>query len=339
MRDELRRLFDAKHRLAVDAAGRLTGEDLDDLEGMVRGSQPVPDLSRALQLLVTAAPDRGRELAAAVATDRRRPTADRVVAVHNLTRGAGPAAQATLRRLALDDELLVRIAAIRDLGRVGTADALDVLTRASRAPEEPLRRLAVLSAALVAFRENIEGHEPLLAEPRPSTEVRWQTDIAMEGIEPEAARSVVGQAEMSGYGLQPGIEAGVRLECGRQQLALIPAQNLVSGGSLVHPGSARQLAAVVATQAEADRSWATSHLVLTWPSDDHLEIGIFRTDGRPVFGGTWRAEGRFEVVGLRGGGNFSVEVVGRTGEEGIVLERGRSGSTGDRRQPQPARGL
>jgi hypothetical protein len=108
---------------------------------------------------------------------------------------------------------------------------------------------------------------------------------------------------------------------------LLPAREITRRTAVRFPGSTRRLAALIAEKAEVEDTYSTSLLVLTWPrDDDEQEIGVFRTDGRPMYGGTWRADETFELGGLMGAGPFTAEIEGTT-RDGIAVEVARAGRT------------
>jgi hypothetical protein len=325
MRDDVAALFDFKHELPAEAAAQLTSEAVDEVSAMVRGRVPAPDLSRAMEILLDARPLTLRRALPGIAQDQGRPVADRAVAVRFLSRAGGRAAQQQLRELTRDDALLVRLSAARELGAIGTRAALPDLERLVRSPDEPIRRMAVLSAALVAFRSNVPGHEPLLPARFPAARARWDTEVKVGDAEPATAEKAAADIEL--YALEPAPRAAKALECGRQRLVLLPARELVVRGNVRHPGATRRLAAVVAEKAEVSDRYATSLLILMWPrGDGEQELGAFRTDGTPMYGGTWSEDGAFELTGLGGRNVFTVEIEGTT-RRGIVVEVARAGRT------------
>jgi hypothetical protein len=325
MDDDLKRLLDAKHVVPADAIRSLAPAALDELDELARG-----DVPQALELLVEVEPERVAEYARALVADESREPALRALSARLLARTQGQAAETELISLAATDHPTVAAAALRELGGVGTSRCLDVVAR--RGQSEDLAPLATLTAALVAFRSGVEGFEPELPAVRADDVVAWDEAIQVERIAPDEAFDIARQLRTYGAELSPA--EAERFDCrGRRYAALLVAE-IMEGGTIVLPPSGR-LVAVVGAQAEADQSWSTALLALAWPAKRGHAVGVFRTDGQPVYGGTIDAGGTFELSGLVGGGRFSAHVRGEAGD-GLRFDEARSGVT-EQRAVMPTR--
>jgi HEAT repeats len=325
MRDDVAALFDHKHGLPRDAVAQLPPDAVDEVAAMVSGRVLAPDLSRAMEILLHARPQALRRALPDIALDSARPVSDRAVAVRFLSRAGGRAAHQHLRALTRDDEMLLRLTAASELGAVGTRAALPELERLVRSPDEPVRRMAILSAALVAFRHDVPGHEPELPRRFPPSRARWDTEMQIREADPAIAEKAA--RDVSSYGLQPAPSAAESVQCGRQRLVLLPARELTKRAAVRYPGTTRRLAAIVGEKAEVDETYATSLLILTWPSTDGgQQLGAFRTDGTPMYGGIWNEDETFELAGLSGAGAFTAQIEGNT-RRGIAVEVARAGRT------------
>src|SRR5512133_3681150 len=163
--------------------------------------------------------------------------------------------------------------------------------------------------------------------------------MRLRELELGAAEAVA--AQVRGYGVQLELAAAKALDCGRGRFAVLPSLEVADGGAVRFRPSTRAAAAIVAKKAEVDDSWSTARLVLIWPADDGetLGVGVFRTDGRAVYGGSWDPNGAFRLDGLADGGPFTIAIDGTT-RDGLVVEVALSGRSGASKQaPMPTHGM
>lgn len=319
MDNDLRRLLDAKHGVPADAVRALSPDAVDELDELAGAYVP-----QALEMLAEVRPERTIDLARSLAADESREPALRALAARLLARVLGVDAEPDLISLISTDHPTVASSALRELGSVGTPRCLDAVTRWKRS--DALAALATLTAALVAFRSGLDGYEPELPALRADDVVEWDEDIRIERLDPREALEIAGQVRT--YGAEVSAEQSHDFVCrGRRSVALL-ASDVADGDAIVLPSSGR-LVAIVAAQAEADRSWSTALLVLAWPIKQAHAIGVFRTDGLAVYGGTIDEGGSFDVAGVVGGGRFSARVRGEAGDA-LRFDEARSGVTEQR---------
>ena len=316
MDDDLRTLLDTKHTVPAEAVRSLSSTALDELEELAAADMP-----QALELLSEVRPERAAALARVLAGNEAGEPAMRALAARVLARTLGPDAEPELIALAASGDPTIAATALRELGGVGSPRCLDVV--AAWKESEGLSSLATLTSALVAFRSDVAGYEPELPARRGDDVVRWDEDIRLERLPSDESRRIA--AQIRTYGASLSDDEAHLLMCRERRFAVLLSADVVVDRRVVLPATGR-LAAVIATQAEVDGSWSTALLALAWRSKGGHAVGVFRTDGRPVYGGEADEAGAFELVGLVGGGQLSAHIRGEAGD-GLRFDEARSGVT------------
>lgn len=229
-----------------------------------------------------------------------------------------------LQRLAQDADAGVASAAVKVLGRTANPDALPILAQVARHADAQLRKRVDFSAALIAHRFNLPGHDlpsvklaHYLEMPRPNLGVKARPTT------PEEHAAVMSSLAQHALAL-PAQLATWDLECGKKRWALVLDNALLSPwkpsefvAKKMHLGQLAMRNHVTGTYAPGLAFLLTGH------GAKGFEVGMYRANGELIFGGEGKLVGdmiTFAMHGTDRPGAAATTLEGSYGPSGLELK-------------------
>ena len=192
---------------------------------------------------------------------------------------------------------------------------------------------------MIAYRAGLAGFElPVLDATRrlPAPAIA-NTAVHISDARPEDALRVVEQTRADSYGVVGDTEGVAMIQCGRRNLAV--AIDAPLRATPVKRLAGPTIAGLVAVQAEADGSFATSLLILTWPNSEMgVHVSVNRPSGRVMYFGEGKIDGdaiRFQLDAVNGPGATETTVTGTLAGGGLTDLKISSGKTMERMRLVP----
>jgi hypothetical protein len=225
-----------------------------------------------------------------------------------------------------DEELPVRLRAIRGLGRIGTRSSLPALDRQDADPGTREAKELALARTLIAYREGVDRDdiEFVLGKRRRPGDPDQMLPLQLRTTTSKLVRDAVADLGSHPYGIDLADEIAFDIRIGDAQWLL--ALNRQAIGSSVIPEVTRRrlVAGLMLRLAPAVDSYAVQHIVFTRPAGGALaEILVLRTDGELMYSG--RAETSdgvlgFELRDIDRAATAPMRVDGRLTSSGFELE-------------------
>jgi HEAT repeats len=260
-----------------------------------------------------------------IVEDQQAPSRFRQVAIASLGVLKGAAID-VIQRHALDTDPQVAVAAVKVLGRVADVTALPTLIEAQQRPDPAVRQRAAFAAALIAHRFNIRGHDlpsvkTMTCLSAPPTAVAAKVQV--RPMPAEEATAVKASLERHAIALPPAI-ATWSIECGKRRWALTLDQSVLSPWKPETFASRRHYLGQLAPRNPTTGTYSPGLTILTTGQGaEHLEVGLYRSNGRMIFGGEGHITGqvmRFSVKAVDRPGAAATAIEGSYGPDGLELK-------------------
>ena len=317
------------NRLDRPSIKGLTAAHIETLAAIARKPKDVDEpvsAQRAIEALARGAkPEVAIPVLAEVVSDQAAPTTNRVAAARELGQlRAADAEQALVRRVTIRDPR-VQQAVIWSLGAVGGPTALRALNRIESVPDRAANNQLVLSRALIAHRNGLEGpflpavkgvnRTPEQAQEKATVTLRLKTDKATANDRSRLVGST--------YGIDLAARAA-GLSCGRNEWTLFFNRELDPSVAASRLLQRPWLAGLLGRWHIRGKSLVTQYILLTRPDNRAARIDVVRSDGTLVYTGTAEVNNSgisFSIADVDHPGTAPTNLSGRLTSKGLELER------------------
>lgn len=340
LRKRVADILHSEHRVSQTKLRGLSVKDTTELHAIASGTR-VPEFRiKALTVLAATRDQTAGEIFHKALRDSAAGVEVRAAGATWLSRLGGMAVEgALMESLAVETLPIVQHKIVAGLARVGSVAALRRLADGVQAMDPAVREHAQFAQSVIAFRAGMTGFElPVLDATRrlPAPTVA-NAAVHMTDARPEDALRVIEQTAPDSYGVVGDTEGVAMIQCGRRNLAV--AIDAPLRATPVKRLAGPTIAGLVAVQAEADGSFATSLLILTWPnSEGGVHVSVNRPSGRVMYFGEGKIDGdtvRFQLDAVSGPGATETTVTGTLAGGRIVDLQVASGKTMERMRPVP----
>lgn len=333
-------LLNTEHRVSQTKLHGLSVKDRTQLDAIAAGERSPVYRVKALAALAATRDPAAAESFRGALDDAAADFTVRAAGATWLARQGGMAAEgALIERLAVEEMPVVQHKIVSGLTRVGSEASLRRLADAVQSRDPAVRDHARFAQAVIACRTGTAGFElpppdPSLRLPAPAAA---ETSSAASDTRPEDAVRMLEQTVGDSFGVSGDPEGVVALRCGRRNLSVVIDAPVRRGAAdrLARPA----VAGFVAMQAEADASFATALLVLTWPnSRGGVDVSVNRLSGRTMYVGEGQLDGdtvRFRLDAVQAPGATETTVTGTLTGGRLSELNVAAGRTLERSRPTP----
>jgi len=344
MKKLMQSLFDARHRTPVSQLKKLTKADQAKLSRMVRGIEPTPSRSSAMEALVRISPDTARRVIPQIAIGRKTRSDLRLSAIASLSRLGGPKSEkALIESLKMSPSTIHQIKIAIALGKMGTDKSIAPLQQLTRLNSNMhLKRQAKFSLSLIGFRQGILDYKP--PQPRrleKNIPLKSQSrTFSVRSVTGDKLKTALTDIEGEDYNVKWSIEEGLEWQCYRNRFRLLFSDQLIKGNMLQILSRSPSIVGLVAQRMPETQTYATRYLLLAWPKKkNEIQLGVYRSDGDMILAGSLTLngeKGQFELVSLKGGKGGVVQILGSCLKSKIKIQSLKSQSNIlESRRPRP----
>lgn len=313
--------------ISTKDAAEISVENLVDL---VTGKDRRFSRSQAMLLLrASDAPDKHLAFESVLGDQEEVPEVRYEAALH-LGRLKSVAAMDTLIRNSTTQDPLALRGIAKALGLVGNASALPALTSIENSSSGTVSKLARFSAALIAHRHNLAGHDLPVPDPRNNLKLSGERNgpIKLRPAKQEELERCLKAISEEPYGISIDTKTADTLICGKRRF-LVLFDRRIAAARVLKVKNRKALPAVIAAHNVENDSYSIAYLVLSSPArtGDRIDLLLARTNGDIAFSGRAVSDGegfKFEVSATPRPGGHAVSLKGEVKASKLSLSEGLS---------------
>ena len=292
----------------------LSQSDIAVLKQILRGEKlpPIPvSKKRAVNALVRSERSaETSEILARIVSDPKEIMGLRATAASGLSMMPQDAAErALIENLTVDHEIVLT-EVVKALGRVGTPKALVCLNELPNPKTDYARKQLSLAKLAISFRSG-EGEQ--IVPDRISPLSNRGTTQEVKVVDRKRIRESIDAILGSTYGISLNSELGFEVDCGGVKFTVLLNSLIKQGAIVASLVSRNMIAGLVFAELPDRRHLATSHLIMTSPSEKSVGVIVARTNGDMAYVGDIRPDGHEFQLTMRDLGleRIATEIEGR----------------------------
>jgi hypothetical protein len=292
-----------------------TEVSVENLVDLVTGKDRRFSRSQAMMLLSALdAPQKHSAFEAVLSNEAEAPELRYEAALHLGRLKKVEAIAALTRNSNAKDPLALR-GIVKALGMVGDESAVPALEKIEKESRGFVSKLASFSAAVIAHRHNLAGHD--LSVPDPKTSLKLPAartaPIKFTAASRIELQRCIESVSDSPFGVSIDGEFGYKVSCGKRRLIVLWDRKIVATKA-VKVKARKALPAVIAAHNPENDSYSIAYIVLTAPVMNSARINLWfaRTNGEIVFSG--------RAISVGEGYNFEVRATPRASAHAIQVK-------------------